>query len=195
MTIQWATPRRACRTVLDQLFSCLTAWLAPILCYTAEEAWWARGTGPEESVHLRVFPDVPEAWRDDELAQKWGKLRDLRRVVTGALERAREAKTIGSSLQAAPVLHIEWEVGELLDQVDMAEVAITSDLRVEKGAGPDDAFRLDDVKGVSVEVRLAEGGECQRCWRILPEVGSDQDAPETCGRCADVVAKQREAAE
>src|SRR5690606_34147167 len=84
--------RRACRTVLDELFSCLTAWLAPILCFTAEEAWWARGTGKEASVHLRTFPQVPAEWLNKELAAKWARVREVRRVVTGALEVERAAK-------------------------------------------------------------------------------------------------------
>src|SRR3546814_3475690 len=89
--------RRACRTVLDELFSCLTAWLAPILCFTAEEAWWTRGTGKEASVHLRTFPAVPAEWLDPALAAKWAKVREVRRVVTGALEVERAAKRIGRS--------------------------------------------------------------------------------------------------
>src|SRR3546814_19422956 len=67
--------RRACRTVLDELFSCLTAWLAPILCFTAEEAWWTRGTGKEDSVPLRTFPPVPAEWLDPALAAQWAKVR------------------------------------------------------------------------------------------------------------------------
>ena len=150
------TKRRACRTVLDHLFSCLTAWLAPIICYTAEEAWWARGAGPEESVHLRVFPDVPDEWENKTLAEKWAKLRDLRRVVTGALEKAREQKTIGSSLQAAPRLYIDWPFEALLRDVDMAEVAITSDLEVVAGAGPKEG--LPPGGGAGCCGRGARGG-------------------------------------
>ena len=63
--------RRACRTVLDELFSCLTAWLAPMLAFTMEEVWLARFPSEDGSVHLRQFPDVPGAWRDDALAAKW----------------------------------------------------------------------------------------------------------------------------
>ena len=73
--------RRAARTVLDILFSHLTAWLAPMLCFTAEEAWLARaGEGDADSVHLRTYPEVPDSWRDDALAEKWEKIRRLRRV-------------------------------------------------------------------------------------------------------------------
>ena len=183
-----AVRRRACRTVLDQIFGCLTAWLAPILCFTAEEAWWARGAGEPESVHLRQFPVLPAAWNDPALAAKWAKLRDLRRVVTGALEVERAEKRIGSSLLAHPTVYIERpDILEALNGVDMAEVAITSDLTVVEQAPPDGVFTVADVAGVGVAVALAPGRKCQRCWKVLPDVGVHDTAPDICGRCADAV--------
>ncbi|MGB1005866.1 MAG: isoleucine--tRNA ligase, partial [Thalassobaculaceae bacterium] len=98
--------RRATRTVLNEAFSCLTAWLAPILVFTAEEAWQQRVGDPANSVHLRTYPEVPAAWAAPELAARWERLREVRRVVTGALELARAEKQIGSSLQAHPVVHL-----------------------------------------------------------------------------------------
>ena len=93
--------RKACLTVLDHLFRATVIWLAPMLCFTAEEAWLARDPAAQ-SVHLEPFPQVPPSWRDDALAEKWRKLRNVRRVVTGALELERAAKRIGSSLEARP---------------------------------------------------------------------------------------------
>src|SRR5512140_50898 len=78
--------RKAALTVVDHLFRCTVTWLAPMLCFTAEEAWCERMRSDETSVHLELFPDVPVAWRDDKLAEKWRKVRLVRRVVTGALE-------------------------------------------------------------------------------------------------------------
>jgi isoleucyl-tRNA synthetase len=182
-----STRRRAVRTVLDQVFMCLTAWLAPILCFTAEEAWLARGSGPEDSVHLRTFPEVPESWADPALAERWAKVREVRRVVTGALEFERAAKRIGSSLQAAPVVYVDAGYRAALEGIDLAEVAITSDLTLVEGAAPDEAFVLPDVPGVGVVPRPADGAKCQRCWRVLPEVGHVAGAPDACRRCADVV--------
>ncbi|RDD60507.1 isoleucine--tRNA ligase [Ferruginivarius sediminum] len=183
-----STRRRACRTVLDKLFDCLTAWLAPITCFTAEEAWWARGGGPEESVHLRTFPEVPAGWRDAGLQAKWDKVRRVRRVVTGALELERAEKRIGSSLQAHPTVHIaDSELAEAVADVDLAEICITSAVTVSGEPAPAGAFTLDDVPGVAVVPELAEGSKCQRCWQVLPDVGRDAAAPDTCGRCADAV--------
>jgi isoleucyl-tRNA synthetase len=187
--------RRAARTVLDELFSCLTAWLAPITCFTAEEAWLCRVTGEEESVHLRMFPDVPAQWRDDELAAKWEKIRRVRRVVTGALEVERAEKRIGSSLQAAPKVYVAADYMAALDGLDAAEIAITSDIELIEGDVPDGAFGLDEIAGVGVVPVLADGEKCERCWRVLPEVGRRPEAPGTCGRCADAVADSRAAAE
>ncbi len=182
-----AINRRAARTVLDRLFSCLTAWLAPFICFTAEEAWLARFPGDEESVHLRTFPDVPDAWRDDELAAKWRNIRDLRRVVTGALEIERGEKRIGSSLQSAPKIYADAGHLAAVDGMDVAEIAITSDVELIEGAPPADAFTLDDVTGVGVVHTLAEGEKCVRCYKVLPEVGTVAGHPEICNRCADAV--------
>ncbi|MEE8505023.1 MAG: class I tRNA ligase family protein, partial [Kiloniellales bacterium] len=186
-----APRRRACRSVLDEIFACLTAWLAPILCFTAEEAWWARGAAEPESVHLRMFPKIPAEWNDTALAAKWAKVREVRRVVTGALEIERAEKRIGSSLLAHPTVYIDRsDLVRAIDGVDLAEAAITSGLSVERGTAPNGAFALDEVAGVGVVVALAEGEKCGRCWKVLPDVGADGDVAQACGRCADAVRHQ-----
>ena len=177
--------RKACLTVLDHLFGATVTWLAPMLPFTAEEAWLARYPACETSVHLEQFPEVPASWLNDKLAEKWRKVRMVRRVVTGALELARADKKIGSSLEAAPLIHIaDPALLAALDGVDMAEVAITSGVAVNRGEGPAEAFRLVDVAGVAVEFRPAQGRKCARSWKILPSVGSDPDYPEVSPRDA-----------
>jgi isoleucyl-tRNA synthetase len=172
--------------VLDRLFDCLTRWLAPVLCFTAEEAWLARhGDAPGSSVHLALFPEVPAAWRDDALAAKWSRIRELRRVVTGAIEIARAQKVLGASLQAdAEIVADESYLAALAD-VDLPEVCITSSGTLRAGTPPEGFFTLPDVAGVGVRVGLAAGEKCQRCWRVLPEVGSIPAHPDLCIRCAD----------
>jgi isoleucyl-tRNA synthetase len=183
-----STTRKACLTVLDHLFRATVTWLAPMLPFTAEEAWLSRYGDAETSVHLEQFPEVPASWRDEALAEKWRKVRQVRRVVTGALELARADKKIGSSLEAAPVIHIaDPALIAALDGVDMAEVAITSAVEVKAGEGPADAFRLPDVAGVAVEFRAAQGRKCARSWKILPSVGSDPDYPEVSPRDAQAL--------
>ncbi len=180
--------RRAAMTVLDRLFAALTAWLAPMLCFTMEEAWLNRFPGDEASVHLRQFPEIPNAWRDEALAEKWRKVRAVRRVVTGALEIERKEGRIGSSLEAAPKVYVaDRELRAALSGVDLAEIAITSGARLMLGEGPESAFRLDDVKGVAVVFERAQGTKCARSWRILAEVGSDPEFPELSPRDAEAV--------
>jgi isoleucyl-tRNA synthetase len=177
--------RKACLTVLDHLFRCTVVWLAPMLCFTAEEAWASRYGADAKSVHLEVFPDVPAAWRDDALAEKWRKLRTVRRVVTGALEIERAQKRIGSSLEAHPIVHVSnEELYEAVLDCDLAEVCITSAATLVEDEGPADAFRLPDVAGVAVLPNLAEGSKCARSWKILTSIGADPEFPEVSPRDA-----------
>ncbi len=192
--------RRAALTVLDQLFLALTAWLAPMLCFTMEEAWAHRFPDDRGSVHLRTFPDIPGGWRDEALAEKWRKVRAIRRVVTGALEIERKEGRIGSSLEASPRVYVaDPELRAALRGVDLAEIAITSGIEVKSGEGPAKAFRLAEVPGVGVVFERAQGKKCARSWKILPEVGSDPEFPELSPRDAMAVrqfdARQPQAAE
>jgi isoleucyl-tRNA synthetase len=177
--------RKACLSVLDQLFHATVTWLAPMLPFTAEEAWLSRCPSAEGSVHLELFPDIPASWRDEALAEKWRKVRQVRSVVTGAIEIERAAKRIGSSLEAAPLVFVSDPdlLASLLD-VDLAEIAITSAATLVQGEGPPSAFRLDDVPGVAVEVQLAQGRKCARSWKILTSVGLDPAYPDVSPRDA-----------
>jgi isoleucyl-tRNA synthetase len=167
-----STRRKAALTVIDAVFDCLTAWLAPILVFTMEECWLERHSGATESVHLRLFPEVPAAWADAALAEKWEKVREVRRVITGALEIVRKDKIIGSSLEAAPRLYVtDPELRAALDGVDLAEIAITSFLDLEDGAIPADAFTIPEVRGVGVVFDRADahGRQCLRSRRFFAE--------------------------
>ncbi|WP_291298033.1 isoleucine--tRNA ligase [Elioraea sp.] len=179
--------RRAARTVLDHLFHCLTAWLAPVLVFTAEEAWLARYPSEDGSVHLRLFPEVPAAWRDEALAAKWARIREIRRGVTGAIEKERAEGRIGASLQAAPALHLPEADAPHLTAEGWAEVAITSGLTLSTEPAPAGAFSLDGLPGIAVVPAKAPGLKCERCWKVLPEVGTHDDHPGLCDRCADAV--------
>ncbi len=186
--------RRSALTVLDHLFNALTAWLAPILVFTMEECWLERHPEEGASVHLRQFPDIPQTWLDNELAAKWQLIRAVRRVVTGALEIERREKRIGSSLEAAPKVFIaDARYVVALEGQDLAEIAITSAVEIKQNEGPGEAFRLDDVPGVSVMPALAEGKRCARSWKVLPEVGTDPDYPDVSPRDAQAL-RERAAA-
>ena len=181
--------RRSCRTVLDQLFHCLTTWWAPVLAFTMDEVWLSRFPGEGSSVHLMQFARCPDEWAAPELAARWDKVRDVRSVVTGALEIERQVKkTIGSALEAAPEVYVSSpDLLAALDGVDLAEISITSGAKLIAGEGPADAFRLDTVKGVAVVFKPAEGRKCARSWKITPEVGSDSEFPDITPRDAEAV--------
>jgi isoleucyl-tRNA synthetase len=176
--------RRAARTVMDLVFERLTIWLAPILAFTCEEAWAMRfpDAGPNA---LRVFPETPADWANPAEAERWAKIERVTRVVTGALEGERRDKVLGSSLEAAPMVHIaDAELMAACDGLDPAEIFRTSGATLVVGDGTPVAFRLDDVAGVAVEPLLAGGTKCARCWRVLPEV----KAPNfVCERCEEAV--------
>ncbi len=170
--------RRATRTVLDALHRHLTTWLAPVLVFTAEEAWLARFPGEAESVHLQDWPVVPGEWRDEALAEKWARVRTLRSEVTAVLEVARKEGTIGASLQAAPLLTLPAADVALLPAAGWAEICITSGLELSAG------------EALAAVFAVAPGTKCDRCWKVLPEVGASAAHPTLCRRCEAVVAGQ-----
>jgi isoleucyl-tRNA synthetase len=162
----------------------MVTWLAPMLPFTTEEAWLSRNPAAV-SVHLEQFAPVAKEWRNDALAEKWKKIRAVRSVVTGALEIERKDKRIGSSLEAAPVVHIaDPELLKALEGQDFTEVCITSAIEIKAGEGPAEAFRLAEVPEVSVVPKLAEGEKCARSWRITRDVGSDPEYPDVSARDA-----------
>ena len=174
--------QRAALTVIDLVYHRLTTWLAPILVFTMEEVWLERYPGDASSVHLQDFPDSGD-WLDEPLAQKWAGIRRARRVVTAALEVQRRDKVIGASLEAAPVVHVrDPEVLSALKSVAFEDICITSGIVLTGDPLPAEAFRLPEVEGVGVVFEMAEGEKCQRCWKILPDVGQHSHVG-VCGRC------------
>ncbi len=182
--------RKAAVQVVRHLFDAIVKWLAPMLPFTMEEAWLDRH-GEAMSVHLEQFPAIPAEWRDEALAEKWRKVRQVRSVVTGALELERAGKTIGSSLEAVPVVYMsDALLEEAIADVDLAEMAITSDLVLSHGDVPAGAFTLREVPGVAVVVEKAEArglAKCARSWRYTADVGSDPAFPDVSARDAAVL--------
>ena len=162
-----STRRNAYRTVLDLLFHSLVRYAAPVLVFTAEEAWGTRY--PEGgSVHLLEWPAVPGVSADGE---RWAKLRDLRERVTEAIEPLRRDKTIRSSLEADVTVPAD-AVPEGFTDDDLAELFITASVtRGQVG---------------EVSVTRTDENKCGRCWRLLPSVSEDGAL---CERCEDVVAE------
>ena len=184
--------RRACRTVMDLIFERLTAWLAPLIPFTMEEAWTSRFPDGGSNA-MRLIPETPAEWRNDVEGTRWSNVQQcVLLAITGALEVERREKRIGSSLEAAPRVHLGFIYKELFDgfpgdaaPLDAAEVFRTSSAELLEGVGPPDAFRLPESPGVAVEPLKASGHKCARCWRVLPEVKAEGGL---CLRCEDAVA-------
>jgi isoleucyl-tRNA synthetase len=173
--------RHAALEAIEQIFRAVILWLAPILVFTCEEAWLARYP-KATSVHLEQFPSLPRTWLDPKLAKKWKEVRNIRAVVTEAMEIERAQKKIGSSLEAAPIVYVaDDELRSALDGVDFAEVCITSDITIRNETGPPDAY---GGRELSVEIRRAQGRKCARSWKISPLVGTDPEFPDVTPRDA-----------
>jgi isoleucyl-tRNA synthetase len=180
--------RRGALEAIEHIFRAVAIWLAPVLVFTAEEAWTARSAA-HHSIHLEQFPAISPAWRDDQLARTWDTIRMLRLSVTGAIEIARADKLIGSSLEAAPRVYLSNpEHWKALEGVDFAEVCITSDIAIEFGAPmPETAFRLPEAADVGVVVERARGVKCARSWRYFDPATASPDFPDVTPRDAQAL--------
>ena len=164
--------RRATRTVMDRTFDCLARWLAPdpVLHRRGSLARAARRRAGPQHPSRTVSRGAGRRGTTRRSAARWAELRDLRRVVTGALEVERAAKRIGSSLQAAVDIYVPERLLPLLREVDLAELCITSAGTARAGTPPEGAFTLPDAPGIGVVVSAcrraraasAAGGCCRR---------------------------------
>jgi isoleucyl-tRNA synthetase len=180
--------RKAALTAIDIICDAILRWLAPVLSFTTEEAWRMYRPDAEPSVHLTLFPAGFDEFRNDALAAKWETIRNVRRVVTGALEVERAAKNIGSSLEASPLVYVsDTNIFNTLFDIDLAEVCITSNAMATNDDAPASAFTLPDVPGVAVVVEKAVGTKCARSWKILPTVGEDAEYPDVSPRDAQAL--------
>ena len=179
-----SSARKATRLAMVRTFESLVAWIAPILCFTAEEAWQAYAGNEGSSIHMRTYQPLGQDWEDEALGAKWSQIRKIRSAVTSAIEQARNDGKVGGSLQATAALTMPAELAALLEGQDLAALFITSSASLTIGDVASDAFTLDDLPQVGVTIGVADGGKCMRCWKILEEV--TEEAP-ICGRCDDVV--------
>jgi isoleucyl-tRNA synthetase len=184
--------RRAAQTALDAILSALVRLMAPILSFTAEEIWahLPAGGRTRPSVHLAEFPDPPEWWElPGERVTRWDRLFDARTHVARALEKARAAKVIGSSLEARVTLYADVPLRDELhrDAQDLPALFIVSDVAIQSFADrPAPAEAL--TPQLAALVARAPGTKCARCWIYRADVGRDARRPDVCGRCARVLA-------
>ena len=182
--------RRSSLYVFNILFDHLIHWLSPVLSFTAEEAYWEKNGLTEDdgiSIHSMELKSNSSIWKNDEINNKWKLVREIRSVVTGALEVERAAKTIGSSLQAKVSIYIDKDLNEVVKDVDWAELSITSNANIIIGKSTASAFKIDSISGVGVVVSNADGEKCNRCWKVLREVSDSSREDKICIRCENVV--------
>ncbi len=166
--------RRATQTAMRQIFEALCVLLAPMLVFTAEEAWGYLG-GNRGSVHLQLFPEPQGNLRDSFVREQIDELLKLRAVIGQAVEKARQEKLIGNALEAAVVLHCDERFASSIPREEIEEFFILSDLKLEPAAEP------------SATITRTPNQKCARCWRHRPTVGAIAAHPELCDRCAAVV--------
>src|ERR1700741_2982394 len=167
-----ASPRRrATQAAMKEIFDALCQLLAPILVFTAEEAW--RYSTAHGSVHLQEFPEAQDRHR--EATDKIERLLNLRGVIGQAIERARQEKLIGNALEAAVTLTCNQATISSISKEELEEFFILSDLTLEQGAEP------------AASISKTSHQKCARCWRHRPTVGKSAAHPDLCDRCEAVV--------
>ena len=185
--------RRAAQTASYEVFNALTRLMAPILTFTAEEAWRYAPGARSESVHLERFPEVPLEWLDDTLKREWDRLLEVRREVAKALETGRAQKLIGSGLEARVRLESAPEDLPGLFAAKRAllpTLFIVSRVDLEPGAERSRVhYESQDIPGLVIGVDRAPGDKCERCWMRSEEVGRDAAHPTLCARCVRVVTR------
>ncbi|MCR4286811.1 MAG: isoleucine--tRNA ligase [Deltaproteobacteria bacterium] len=194
--------RRAGQTVLWSLIDCLTRLLAPVLVFTADEAWQFIPGKKAENVHLADMPDVRKDWLDEGLEKKWENILKIKEEITKGLEAARQRdRIIGHPLDAAVNICVPPEYAELLKEeaASLAEVLVVSSLSISSpggqpvkasdfsGAGDVSAIASSVISGLTTYVAKAGGKKCERCWHYTMDVGSDESHPAVCKRCAQAL--------
>ncbi len=180
--------RRSAQTVLHVILDTLLRLLAPVLSFTAEEAWQYMRGRKEQSVHLAAFPTLHPEWKDDLLVERWDRIMKVRSDVSKALELARVARTIGHSLDAAVII---CGAPELLHFLREYEAELQSIFIVSKvglaGTLDGDFWASENIEGLKVQVTAAPGTKCERCWCYSEELGTDAAHPAICPKCTGAV--------
>jgi isoleucyl-tRNA synthetase len=180
--------RRSAQTVLHEILDTLLRLLAPVLSFTADEAWQHMPARKEASVHLAAFPQLHPEWKNDGLVERWDRIMKVRTDVSKALELARVAKTIGHSLDAAVAITAPDELLAFLREYDseLQSIFIVSKV-VLKDAIEGECWNSESISGLVVQVSAAPGVKCERCWYYSEELGSNGDHPAICPKCTAAV--------
>jgi len=165
--------RRATQAAMHRIFGALCRLLAPILVFTAEEAWGY--LGGSTSVHVQTFPNETPEFRNPDAHERVERLLNLRGVIGQAVERARQEKLVGNALEAAVTLTCDDATIAAVPKDELEEFFILSDLTLKPGMEP------------AALIAKTPHQKCARCWRHRPAVGKSAVHPELCDRCESVV--------
>ncbi len=176
--------RRSVSTCLDILFDFLSKWFSPIISFTSEEAWQSRYQDNSTSILSQTITEKDFTYSNSNLEKSFDELKRVRKSVTAALEIKRNEKLIGSSLQAKAIIYIPSEIKQILSTLDLAEMCIVSGLEIKDISEKTPSSLNFEEEDIFVDISLAEGDKCQRCWTILPEVKDNQY--NLCNRCDNV---------
>lgn len=184
--------RRSSQSALFIISKALCQWLAPILVFTTEEVWQSFDFGPEESVHLSEWDNELWAHYSEESLKLWNAIRSIREEADSLIEKMREAKEVGSSLDCQ--VHLNSDEDELsrflATNKELIQLGlIVSGVTLEKSPNAQ-AYEIEWVgkenkalkQKLWLAVTKASGEKCARCWNYKPEVGSLND-PTLCSRC------------
>jgi isoleucyl-tRNA synthetase len=184
--------RRSCQTALYHIVEALVRWMAPVMSFTAQEVWEALPGQRDEFVFTgKWYEGMPNTEQQNSGFDNafWQSLMTIKAEVNSALEKARNEKVIGGSLEAKVILYVTEEKAQDLAKLkdELRFVLITSEAEVKAlSEKTDTAVSLSDSE-VFVEVLKADGEKCARCWHFKEDVGSDPKHPELCNRCIDNV--------
>ncbi|HRZ86391.1 MAG TPA: isoleucine--tRNA ligase [bacterium] len=186
--------RRSSQTVLSEILQALVRMIAPVLSFTAEEAWGYIATASRQgadSVHLAAWPAAHPERIDAALEEKWAKLIEVRGEVLKVLEELRQKKEIGNALEARVTLYTDDEkLGPVLAQTakDLAAVFIVSEAVVAAEKKSDDNYRESaTIARLFIKAEPARGAKCERCWCFSESVGKDGRHATICAKCVDAV--------
>ena len=173
--------RRSSRTLLNLIFDHLIRWMAPSLSFTCEEAWKARGK--KTSIHLEDFLSTKEEFQNEDINKKWNIVKNIRKVITGAIEKKRADKIIGSSLEAHIKIYVNEDIKKKIKDISFDEIAITSSFEVVISKNKSTFFALEEIDDIAVEVVKVEGHKCNRCWKYKKELINN----DICNRCEEAI--------
>ncbi len=181
--------RLSAQTAMDELLRIIVFYMAPILSFTAEEAY-SYMNGSKESVHMEEFIGLKDEYRNDKLIEKWGVLRNLKEATDKALELARAKKLIGNSLEADLYVEADDEkfrdVIAAVDNDELADICIVSHFYTGKADDYLESY-FDEDRKIRVYVVKAKGEKCERCWKFDESVGKNDKNENICKRCYGVI--------